>query len=116
MAFPCFDQPDLKANFLLDIEHPAHWAVIANTIATPTDETHTRFEETRPISTYLFAFAAGPFEAVHAKNEGGPTVYVRKSQMARAEQEAPQMQQMAARGIGYFRSSSRNRFPSPSMT
>ena len=23
MAFPCFDQPDLKARFTLDLEHPA---------------------------------------------------------------------------------------------
>ena len=113
MAFPCFDQPDLKANFLLDIEHPAHWAVIGNTAATHIDQTHTRFEETRPISTYLFAFAAGPFEAVHAKNAGGPTVYVRKSQMARAEQEAPQVQQMAARGIGYFSEFFAQPFPFP---
>jgi aminopeptidase N len=102
MAFPCFDQPDLKATFLLDIEHPARWTVIGNTAASPTDETHTRFEETRPISTYLFAFAGGPFEAVRAKNAEEPTFYVRKSQLARAEQEAPQVQQMAARGIRYF--------------
>ncbi|HMG85040.1 MAG TPA: M1 family aminopeptidase [Terracidiphilus sp.] len=113
MAFPCFDQPDLKANFRLDVEHPAHWTVIGNTAATLTDETHTSFEETRPISTYLFAFAAGPFEAVRSKNAAEPTVYVRKSQMARAEQEAPQVQQMAARGIGYFSEFFAQPFPFP---
>jgi aminopeptidase N len=113
MAFPCFDQPDLKANFRLDVEHPAHWAVIGNTVATPMDETHTRFEETRPISTYLFAFAAGPFEAVRAEDAGEPTVYVRKSQAARAKQEAPQVQQMAARGIGYFSEFFARPFPFP---
>ena len=113
MAFPCFDQPDLKATFSLEVDHPAHWTVIGNTVATLPDETHTRFEETRPISTYLFAFAAGPFEAVHAKNAGEPTVYVRKSQLARAEQEAPQVQQMAARGITYFSEFFGQPFPFP---
>ena len=31
MAFPCFDQPDLKGRFTLDLEHPAGWTVIGNT-------------------------------------------------------------------------------------
>jgi aminopeptidase N len=113
MAFPCFDQPDLKAKFRLDVEHPARWTVIGNTVASPVDETHARFEETRPISTYLFAFAAGPFEAVRAKNAGEPAIYVRKSQAARAEQEAPQVQQMAARGIAYFSEFFAQPFPFP---
>ena len=113
MAFPCFDQPDLKANFRLEVEHPAHWTVIGNTAPSSTDETHTRFEETRPISTYLFAFAAGPFVALRGKNPGEPAVYVRKSQLARAEQEAPQVQQMVARGIGYFSDFFAQPFPFP---
>jgi aminopeptidase N len=57
MAFPCFDQPDLKATFRLEVEHPAHWTVIGNTAPILKDEIHTQFEETHPISTYLFAFA-----------------------------------------------------------
>ena len=105
MAFPCFDQPDLKARFTLEVNHPANWTVIANTAPTrneSTSATHTQFPETHPISTYLFAFAAGPFLPIHAQNLAEPTVYVRKSQLARAQQEAPQVQQMAARGIAYF--------------
>jgi aminopeptidase N len=102
MAFPCFDQPDLKARFTLDIEHPASWTVIGNTASISGDGTRTRFAETRPISTYLFAFAAGPFATVRPALPKEPTVYVRKSQLARARQEAPQVQQMAARGIAYF--------------
>ena len=113
MAFPCFDQPDLKAKFRLDVEHPAHWTVIGNAVPTPSDETHTRFEETRPISTYLFAFATGPFESVRARNAGEPAIYVRKSQAARAQQEAPQVQQMAARGIEYFSGFFAQPFPFP---
>ena len=99
MAFPCFDQPDLKGKFSsrcrASCPLDGDWQYSRNA----TDDTHTRFEETRPISTYLFAFAAGPFSAVRAKNAGEPTLYVRKSQVARAEEEAPQVQQMAARGI-----------------
>ena len=28
--YPCFDQPDLKATFTLDVTAPAHWQVISN--------------------------------------------------------------------------------------
>ena len=31
MAFPCFDQPDLKARFTLEVSTPQAWKVIANT-------------------------------------------------------------------------------------
>src|ERR1700723_1899681 len=63
MAFPCFDQPDLKARFTLDVAAPPSWTVIANTRQASADDTHAHFAETLPISTYLFAFAAGPFAA-----------------------------------------------------
>jgi len=113
MAFPCFDQPDLKAEFALAVEHPAGWTVIGNTAAQAVDSTHTRFDTTRKISTYLFAFAAGPFVAIPARDPGAPTLYVRKSQRARAEQEAPQVQAMVARGITYFSDFFAQPFPFP---
>src|SRR5207253_1102706 len=31
MAFPCFDQPDLKGRFQLEITAPKDWAIISNT-------------------------------------------------------------------------------------
>ncbi len=108
-AFPCFDQPDLKGRFTLRVTHPTGNAVIANAKATGSESmgaiSKVDFAETRPISTYLFAFAVGPFEAVHHM-EGQPDVYVRRSQVARAQAEIPAAQQITADGIkflsGYF--------------
>jgi aminopeptidase N len=116
MAFPCFDQPDLKGRFTLDVTAPAGWSVVANT--TPKVEqlagTATwTFPESQPISTYLFAFAAGPFESIRGKNPGEPTLWVRASQLARAHTEAPQVQQMAARGIAYLSDYFAQPFPFP---
>jgi aminopeptidase N len=113
MAFPCFDQPDLKGRFTLDIEHPAGWTVIGNTAPTATDDGHVHFAETRPISTYLFAFAAGRFSAIQGKNADEPTLYVRKSQFTRAQEEAPQVQQITARGIAYLSDYFAQPFPFP---
>jgi aminopeptidase N len=117
MAFPCFDQPDLKGRFQLTMTAPATWTVISNTNAvekkTAADgQTQTSFGETHPISTYLFAFAAGPFVKMHAA-AGLPGLYVRKSKALAAESEAPAVQQMAADGIRYLSGYFAQPFPFP---
>ena len=67
-SLPLFDQPNLKARFALTLEVPAGWAAVANGDAVETpdpagagERASWRFAETRPIPTYLFAFAAGNF-------------------------------------------------------
>ena len=116
MAFPCFDQPDLKGRFTLTLTAPNDWTVISNTDAASHESlgatTRTVFGETHPISTYLFAFAAGPFRKVH-DTPGLPGLYVRKSQLKRAEAEAPEVQEMAAKGIAYLSNYFAQPFPFP---
>ncbi len=106
MAFPCFDQPDLKARFQIELVAPRSWTVISNTALAGVERAgrglrRSRFQATQPISTYLFAFAAGPFRKVHAV-AGLPGLYVRQSMLARAQTEAPAVQRMAAEGIAYL--------------
>ncbi len=72
-AFPCFDQPNLKARFQLELELPDGWIAVANGEELRSEEEggHIyRFAETKPISTYLFSFAAGVFEVVSAERSG----------------------------------------------
>jgi aminopeptidase N len=109
MAFPCFDQPDLKARFKLNVTAPQDWTVISNTDGHETTRENAgaagqhriEFSETKPISTYLFAFAAGPFRKVH-ETSGLPGLYVRKSKLQKAEAEAVAVQQVTADGIKYL--------------
>jgi aminopeptidase N len=117
MAFPCFDQPDLKGRFSLELTAPDTWTVISNTpvenaTATGSGQRRTRFAETRPISTYLFAFAAGPFRKL-AASPGTPELYVRKSKFDRAQTEALEVQQVAASGMQYLSSFFAQQFPFP---
>ena len=70
MAFPCFDQPDLKGRFRLELTAPENWTAISNTAIESQSQAGpgrrlSVFSESLPISTYLFAFAAGPFRKVH---------------------------------------------------
>ncbi len=116
MAFPCFDQPDLKARFTLDLTAPRNWTVISNSavehVAEAGGKQQTFFGETRPISTYLFAFAAGPFKNVHPAPDM-PNVYVRQSQVARGEAEAPQIQSVVARATQFLSQYFAQPFPFP---
>ena len=117
MAFPCFDQPDLKARFQLTVDVPAGWTVISNTggiaaVVGAAGVAVFRFNETEPLPTYLFAFAAGPFVNVHP-TPGLPNVWVRKSQAKRAEDAVPAVQQTAADGIRFLSNYFAQPFPFP---
>jgi aminopeptidase N len=85
-AFPVFDQPDLKARFRLGVNAPKEWKVVSNTDSFKfyVDSFNNRsktinttnnvkgeewsFFETKPISTYVFAFAAGDFTEFQDSN------------------------------------------------
>ncbi|MGI8640787.1 MAG: M1 family aminopeptidase [Pyrinomonadaceae bacterium] len=92
-AFPVFDQPDLKARFKLFLVVPRLWKAITNGKIKWIQVTDDRrdiepyryeFEETQPISTYVFAFAAGDFAEFEDKESSIPSkLYVRKSQSAK---------------------------------
>lgn len=63
--FACFDQPDLKATFDVEVTAPTHWEVISNGAPTSADtaggaRVHT-FATTPRMSTYLVALIAGPY-------------------------------------------------------
>ena len=67
-AFPCFDEPEFKALFSLELTYPSGNAAIANMPVVSTEElgadrTRTRFRETPKISPYLVAFTVGPYES-----------------------------------------------------
>ncbi len=68
-AFPCFDEPEFKAKFALELTYPTGNAAIANMPPLKTEElendrARTTFRETPVrISTYLVAFTVGPYES-----------------------------------------------------
>jgi aminopeptidase N len=73
-AFPCFDQPDLKARWSLALDVPEGWQVLGNGAELERQNaggrTRVRFAGTQPVSTYLFAFAAGKFAVEQAERNG----------------------------------------------
>lgn len=65
-VFPGFDQPDLKATFLLDVEAPASWTLVSSTRETNVENLnaerkHWCFAQTQRFSPYVFSIHAGPY-------------------------------------------------------
>lgn len=116
-AFPCFDQPDLKARFRLTVHAPEDWKVITNTQRGPNDAAgkgEWPFPETEPISTYLFAFAAGPFEEFRDDASTIPMrLFVRKSKAERARKESEEVFRLTREGMKFFSRYFDFKFPFP---
>ncbi|PKQ17616.1 MAG: aminopeptidase N, partial [Actinobacteria bacterium HGW-Actinobacteria-8] len=104
-AFPCFDQPDIKAPFKIEVLTPAHWVVVSNC---PTPEPSPEpgattsigdggvnrwtFAPTVPLPTYVAAVVAGPYAWAEGelRSRKGPLkarVYGRKNLAAHLDAE-----------------------------
>jgi aminopeptidase N len=74
LAFPCFDQPNIKAKYTLTLDIPKGWEALSNGAETSRrDEDaaiEVSFAETPPLPTYLFSFAAGKFQIEAAERNG----------------------------------------------
>jgi cytosol alanyl aminopeptidase len=68
IAFPCLDEPALKAKFEITLITPATSVALANTQIKDeqalSGAKRTTFVETAPLPTYLAAWAVGPFDVV----------------------------------------------------
>lgn len=85
--FPCFDQPDIKAQYRLGLDIPQGWTAVSNTAVESNDGGHVQFMPTEPLSSYLFAFVAGEFQKVSATRNGRSiSLYHRETDPAKIAQ------------------------------
>src|SRR5207253_538615 len=106
---PCFDEPSFKVPFSITIRTPGDLAV-ANTLpasvgADGADKVF-KFVETKPLPTYLVAFAVGPFEIVDAgkagKNQTPIRIITPKGHTADAAYAAKTTPEIVTRLEDYF--------------
>ena len=68
-VFPCFDQPDLKAKFLLSLTVPTDWQIMANAVKKDSfaqgNSTTYHFNNSDKLPTYLFSFTAGKYTLIN---------------------------------------------------
>ena len=109
-AFPCFDEPSYKVPWQITLHVPAADQAVGNTPAesdTVKDGLRTvTFRSTRPLPSYLIAFAVGPFEFVDAGVAGSKRVPVRivtpKGKAAQAKYAAEVTATIIGRLESYF--------------
>ncbi len=74
-AFPCFDQPDLKGEFSVELVVPADWDAVANgplleNVELADGRRRLSFAPSQALPTYLMAFAAGKLDRAEQTREG----------------------------------------------
>ncbi|WP_411709091.1 aminopeptidase N [Corynebacterium sp. LaCa116] len=111
--FPCFDQPDLKARYTVHLAGPQGWQLLSNQPEVGREKADggevAHFAETPLLSTYLTAFAAGPYVAKHSTwtaPDGSLTVELRAfARASMAEYLDDEILQITAQGMDFFHNS-----------
>ena len=107
LAFPVFDQPDMKGRWTMTLEHPAKWQSAANgaevSRTTAGDRTTVTFAETQPLPTYLVAFIAGDFKVETAERSGRTfRMFHRETDAAKVARNRDAIFDLHARAIAYL--------------
>ena len=116
-VFPCFDQPDIKAKFKLKLELPKDWTAsgngeVAEDLINETGLHTISFKQTKPISTYLFAFAAGKFEKISRTIDGREmTMFHRESDKEKVSRNLDKIFQTHAMAIKWMEDYTEIKYP-----
>jgi len=112
--YPCFDQPDLRGRFQIELDLPADWQAVANTLPATEQPRPTAngqrwtFARTQPLPTYLMAFACGPFGRIDLPPPPAPgiladsklRIFLRNS--VRQHTDIPALQQLHHDGLRWL--------------
>jgi aminopeptidase N len=118
--FPCFDQPDIKANYTLTIVAPKEWKVLSGAFEKEQlhkgDFTEHRFIESDKMSTYLFSFVAGKFtETIHNPGAFDMRFLYRENNQEKIDESVSQIFKIHQQALEYLENYTAYQFPFQKM-
>ncbi len=114
--FPCFDQPDIKASYLLSISAPLDWKILGgapleNTVDQGDFVTY-QYKESDKMSTYLFSFVAGKFDVVSSKDTSLPmSLYHQEKDSSKIQLSTSKIFDLHQQAVGYLENYTNYDFP-----
>ena len=101
--FACFDQPDLKAGYRIDVDCPPEWTVLGNGTATSSPDGTWTLTSPAPLSTYFVTLVAGPYHSVVSEHDGIRLgLHARASLAAHLDREAPEILRVTRQAFGRY--------------
>lgn len=115
-CFPLFDQPNLKACYEVTLRTPADWEAVSNgelvEQKNEDDKTVSVFGKTKPISSYLFAFAAGKFLKKQKEVNGrSMTMYYRETDSIKVKRNANEIFNLHDKSIAWLEEYTSIKYP-----
>jgi aminopeptidase N len=106
-CFPLFDQPNLKATYALTLRTPANWKAMSNGLqenkATDNGKTVYSFGKTKPVSSYIFAFAAGEFKSTsQTLGTREMTMYYRETDSVKVKKNVDEIFSLHAKALAWL--------------
>ncbi|MDG4805710.1 aminopeptidase N [Micromonospora sp. WMMD1120] len=111
--FAAFDQPDLKAPFVLSVTAPPEWTVCGNgAVAANPAPGRWEFAPTAPLATYFFSLIAGPWHVLRTEHDGVPLgLYCRRSLAAHLDVDADEIFTITRQCLDRFHQLFTERYP-----
>ena len=118
--FPCFDQPDIKANYILTITAPKDWKVLCGAFEKEQiykgDFIEHQFTETDKMSTYLFSFVAGKFsEAIQNPGAFDMRLLYRENNKEKIDESVDEIFKIHQQSLEYLETYTAYKFPFQKM-
>ena len=102
-VFACFDQPDLKAPYVVSLRTLQHWRVLGNGHATQMAPGRWELARTQPLATYFVTVCAGPWASAERQHRGIPLgIHARRSLADPLARQADQLLDVTASFMDYF--------------
>lgn len=114
--FPCFDQPDIKASYQLNITAPKNWKVLCGSPQTESiekgDFIEYRYKESDKMSTYLFSFVAGKFDVAESKTTALPmSIYHQEKDSSKIQLSTSKIFNLHQQAVNYLEDYTGHAFP-----